>query len=868
MTTPLDRPRDDRPSTDETAVRTRLGIPDSAHEVVVVAESTHWDPDWLLRSEQYHRRMVRPTLDRVLDLLEAEPRRVFSIECVFFVDLWWRDRPEQRARFRRLVEQGRIHFSGTGITTPDTLLPDDELILRDLRAGRQWLVERGMQPTTRSLYLPDSFGHSPGLPGLLHAAGLERAVVCRIDGMRFPGADLEAAARFPRPESSAAALLDAGTADFIWRGPDGNEVLAHWVAFSYGHGDLLASGGISRTMGLPLAWADRRAATVDRRADRYLTQLRSVARTPYRLLAVGTDFAPPIPHLVDILDRWNDRNHGRTGTWMVNATIDDYLDLVTPHRALLPTIEFDPNPYWMGFTSSRPSIKARSRELGRRLLAQEAATLLRDQGPSHPQSDRTDPVAEGAHPADTLGATPLGARLAGEAPDPWWVALTANHHDFITGTSPDRVALREQEVWLTDALARTPWPGAPPVPTGTSAPVSAATPTPAPAPATTLTATRHGRLLTVRAPWGTCTFDPACGGALTSVVDASGLELLAGPSLVLSSYLDSGGLWRLGNEFPGGQWTRLDTTARHHATVEVEVSPDATQATVIVRGRCDGLAVELRHDLRADDPIITTSTRVPGRRRRTVTLAVHPQGHPTGVTMHQPGGVVARPLQRWYEPTFWPLHSFAATDVGSLTCAVATPSALHVAQDGTAEVIVARNPFKEIAYRVIPVMAPAWGWSVTEQRAAVAWRFDSAVPAARPLDDVVRRGRAAWRRAERALGWPVPAWPVETDCDEVEVLSVASATSRPGVLVRLRDWGTAEAPARCVLRTDERLGPITAAHLVDIHERDLGTDLRPGGPSQGPTRVLDACSVSVARGGHLRTVLLERDPPENPSAGS
>lgn len=36
-----------------TETRRRLGIPDDARRVLVFTESSHWDPDWMLTSEQY-----------------------------------------------------------------------------------------------------------------------------------------------------------------------------------------------------------------------------------------------------------------------------------------------------------------------------------------------------------------------------------------------------------------------------------------------------------------------------------------------------------------------------------------------------------------------------------------------------------------------------------------------------------------------------------------------------------------------------------------------------------------------------------------------------------------------------------------------
>ncbi len=354
------------------------------------------------------------------------------------------------------------------MTTPDTLLPEDELLLRDLLIGQEWLRERGMVQEPRLLYLPDSFGHSPGVPALLRAAGIDYAAVCRIDGMRFPGADMEPAANFPRPGTSAANLIGEGSADFVWRASDGSEVLAHWMSHGYGHGDMVASGGVSRALGLPVSWPDRRPGHVDRRVDGYLEDLRPLARTPYRLLAIGFDFVRPIPWLLDLLDGWNDRHHDRTGTWLVNAGIDDYLDLVAEHRERLLTLDFDPNPYWMGFYASRPAIKADARDLGRRLVAADAArattTLASDEPVTNPEESRSA----------------------------WWTAATSNHHDFVTGTAPDRVARGEQAGSLVDAIAATPWPEPPSTEDRDSSPDEE--------PRGALSVRRDGRLVRVAAP--------------------------------------------------------------------------------------------------------------------------------------------------------------------------------------------------------------------------------------------------------------------------------------------------------------------------------------------------------------------------------
>lgn len=783
----------------EAETRARLGVPVGAERVMVVTESTHWDPNWLLTSTEYFRFCVRRTLDRALDSLVAEPRRVFSLECAFFPDMYWDHRPDRRGLFRDLVNEGRLRFTGSGVTTPDTLLPEDELLLRDLLIGQEWLRSRGMTQEPRVLYLPDSFGHSPGVPSLLAAAGVGYAAVCRIDGMRFPGADMESAANFPRPGSSAELLLDAGTADFVWRGPDGSEVLARWQTYGYGHGDMIASGGLSRALGLPTAWPDRRQRHVAARIDTYIEQLSRVALTPYLLLAVGFDFVRPVPRLVGLLDRWNETDYERTGVWLVNAGLDDYLDLVAHHRDTLPTLALDPNPYWMGFYASRPELKAACRDLGRRLVAAD--------------NERATVATVGGHPAGLAPRPDDDAHSAA-----WWRAVASNHHDYITGTAPDRVAHGEQTRWLHDALADTAQTDP-----GNDIPHRSTAPAQADGRGDRPSWTRTGSRVTVTTAWLTAVFDEQRGGALVSLTDASGAERLAAPSLELRSYAESGGLWRMGHEFHGGRWMLRDCTTRHRA--EITVTDTTELVRVTIRATLDGRPAEVVVELAADDPSILVRTSVNAPNRRTVTLATHQRSSIATLAMHQPGGMVTRPLRRWYEPTFWPLHSFAIalSETGSgslpgLAVAAGVATALHANPAGTVETVVARTAVKELAFRVLPVLAPAWGRKWGTQDAAIALRWlDEPDPATS-----IQTGRALARRVDQAAGRPPPQWLIEADDPLVEVIAVKLSHRGDGIIVRLRHWGPPGPPRPVALTLASGINAeITSAWRTDSRERDL-----------------------------------------------
>ena len=300
------RAREDGAAARETLLRAHLGIPGDARQVLVLTESSHWDPNWLLTSEEYYATRVRRTLTRALAELARDPRRVYSLECLFFLKMHWERTPGDRHAIRALVDSGRLRLTGCGMTTPDTLIPGTEALLRDYLSGQEWLRRNGMRQEPEVAYFPDSFGHSPELPALLAALGIRHAVITRIDGMHFPGTDLRPEGDHPIPGSTAHALLrEARTLDFVWRGADGSEVLCHWNAFTYAQGDLLAHAGLTRWMGAPLSIPWRSTCHVARRVAAFVRDLAPLARTPYMLCPIGFDFVAPIARLGDLVDAHN-----------------------------------------------------------------------------------------------------------------------------------------------------------------------------------------------------------------------------------------------------------------------------------------------------------------------------------------------------------------------------------------------------------------------------------------------------------------------------------------------------------------------------------------------------------------------------------
>jgi hypothetical protein len=729
------------------AVRMRLGIPADARQVLVLCESSHWDTNWLKTSAEYFDERVEPILFKALAALEAEPRRVYCIESLFFLERFWEKHAAEHARVRRLFEEGRLKLLSTSFTTPDTLLPHAETVLRDFELGHAWLEEVGLPAAPPTAYFPDNFGHSPHLPSLMQALGVRGVSVTRIDGMYFVGSDWEPRSNFPRAASTAELLEKVHKShDFLWRDDSGAEVVCHWNAHTYFMGDMLAHKGVIRWAGNTYAVPWRTKRHIARRLDGYAEQLAGFARTPYLLCPIGMDFNDPIDGLQALVDRDNGR-FGETGRWTVVAGLDDYFALLEPHREKLPVLEADPNPYWMGFLATRPEVKQRPTRIARTLLEAEALAAFAPRAPA---------VEE---------ALALG----------WRTLVLSNHHDYIPGTSPDRVWNQEQKPWLDEAqnaaaralsLVNRKTVHPEPVEGRLNSPIHVSAP---PRRDSILITTPHLRLELSRGH----------GGCLTSIRTAEG-EQLAGLGFDLVAFHDEGGLWRLGHEYKGGRFERVARASDHPAEVEVEELPGEVCVRIVSRLQGERFVRTVR--LNADQPLIRFRVEGVAPPRRTVTCRFETGRVPATLEMDTVGGVIVRPRARQFSPTFWPVPSrLTVRERTPLHALFESPTAASLDAQGGLEWIIARNAEKERAWRWLPVLAhPIGGTNDDLQAHEAALSFGDA-PA-----------RAPW--AMPALGQ------VRCDTAGVEVRAVKRAQRGEGFTVRLFAERVPSAPVRLSLQ--------------------------------------------------------------------
>ncbi len=783
----------------ERRLRQKLGVPEDARHVLILGESSHWDPNWLFTSEEYYRHRIERILDEVMSELEHEPRRVFSLEAIFFVRLYWERRPDRRELLLRLVSERRLQLTGTGITTPDTVIPSTESILRDFLLGQEWLRETGFDAEPRLAYFPDDFGCTPALPAILAALGFDRTALSRIDGMYFVGADYRLPSAYPLPGSSARLLeKELRTQDFVWRAPDGSEVLTHWNAFTYFQGDMLAHLGVIRWMGMTLGVPWRTGGHIASRITALVKQLAPLSRTPYLFCPIGCDFNGPIPRLVELLDRYDRTHYGETGTWVVSAGMDDYLDLVDCMRDRLPVLELDPNPYWMGFYASRPNVKRLANRIARKLVLAEKLAFDPDARP-----------------------TPHDAELD----EAWNLVALTNHHDLVTGTSPERVYRCEQLPWLrrAESLADAALDRARP---GTQGAVPTLPP---------IEWSLHDGALEVRTEHDEIVISEAAGGCFTSWRDANGGDRLAGPGNDLVVYEDSGGLWRMGHEFLGGRFREITRASDHPARLEVREAHGMLE--VKARSVLDGHEIVRTAWLGGGSPVLRLHVDGAAARRRTITCRFPMTSAATELSMNVPGGVVRRPMRKLYDPTFWPARSFAHLEDPAgfgLAVFLGGPACVSLTRPGVVEWVLLRHAPIETAFGILPLPAhPASGIGTAEDGVEYAvWITGPGDHRVHQLACEVRKSLRAGLSPPGSVDLDALASEVITvDEKGVLVTAIKVASRSEGHVVRIRSYRPGE---RLELRLRCPRRAIRAAWLCDARERDLAPLAIEGGAVRVP----------------------------------
>ena len=365
-----------------------------AEKTAHVVSHTHWDREWYLPYHRFRVNLVR-IVGQVLDALEDDPafeHFVLDGQGVVLED-YLEVCPEDAERIARLVREGALSV-GPWYVLPDEFLVSGEATVRNLLIGHQTTGAFG--PVQKVGYMPDSFGHIAQMPQILSRSGIDSFVYTRGNGDELEELGLE----------------------YIWRAPDGSEVLAvnQWGGYcnacALGHEEMWHAH--TRREVDPERAVEQIKALIERMEGR--------ANGDVLLLNNGCDHHPPQRDFGRIMDRLREAMPDIT---FVHGPLSAYIDAVRESGAATKTHEGELlggryHHILSGVWSARMPLKQQN---------DRAQTLL---------AGYVEPLSAYAH--FCLGR-PYGQGLIDYA----WRLLLRNHpHDSICGCSTDEVH-REME---------------------------------------------------------------------------------------------------------------------------------------------------------------------------------------------------------------------------------------------------------------------------------------------------------------------------------------------------------------------------------------------------------------------------------------
>src|SRR4051794_40853989 len=169
-----------------------INAPAGTTGALVVCPTTHIDWDWIDTFIEYVTIGPQPdgndlgptdeVLNGVVQLLASELDFRFSLAEIGYLRRFIAHQPTALATLQA-AGAGRFLLAGGGITSPDSLVCNGEVFIRNYLLGQQWLRGAGLAANVGPIaWLPDDFGHDPQLPVALAAMGLAYAGLSRVPG--------------------------------------------------------------------------------------------------------------------------------------------------------------------------------------------------------------------------------------------------------------------------------------------------------------------------------------------------------------------------------------------------------------------------------------------------------------------------------------------------------------------------------------------------------------------------------------------------------------------------------------------------------------------------------------------------------------
>jgi len=292
-------------------------------DVIYVVPHTHYDAVWVFTKEDYFYINIDFILKRVVEILEEYDEYKFLIEQTFLLEEIENRYPELFEKIRKFVREGRIEIADGEYLMADTMLPQEETLVREILVGKRYVREK-FGKDVEVMWQADSFGLNAQLPQIYRKSGYKYVAFRR-------------------------GCPEIKPSEFIWEGLDGTRIIAHVFPLGY-----------------------RAGLYIDKWENSYQF-LKECAFTNHILMPSGSGSTPPQEEIVEAVKRWN-RTH--EGSEMKIATPSEFFKEIEKVANKLPVRKGEMysgrfSPVFPDTASSRIWIKLSLRRLECDLLTLE-----------------------------------------------------------------------------------------------------------------------------------------------------------------------------------------------------------------------------------------------------------------------------------------------------------------------------------------------------------------------------------------------------------------------------------------------------------------------------------------------------------------
>ena len=219
------------------AAAAQIEHPDlSKRPTLYVVGYAHLDTEWRWEYPQVIDEYLRKTMENNFALFEKYPHYVFNFSGANRYRLMKEYFPEDFAKVKRYVGEGRWFPAGSSMEEGDVNTPSAEAIIRQILYGNDWFREE-LGKASAEYMLPDCFGFPASLPTILAHSGVKGFSTQKL----VWGSSASGGGPDSREKTPEGTPFNVG----VWVGPDGESVLAGLNPGSY-------SAGIETDLSQPL----------------------------------------------------------------------------------------------------------------------------------------------------------------------------------------------------------------------------------------------------------------------------------------------------------------------------------------------------------------------------------------------------------------------------------------------------------------------------------------------------------------------------------------------------------------------------------------------------------------------------------------